>query len=107
MTNKNERAEQMLDKDQVYRILKAELPRLWERFHVRELKLFGSYSRSDQSNKSDIDILVTFDEVIDLFEYIKLENELSDLLGYNVDLVMESSLRAGLKDDVEKEAITI
>lgn len=97
----------MLDKDQITRILKSELLLLKERYHVRGLRLFGSYSRSDQSNKSDVDILVTFDEVIDLFEYIKLENELSDLLGCDVDLVMESSLRTGLMDAVQKEAISI
>ena len=46
---------------------------------------------------SDLDILVTFKEVPGLFQYIELENVISDSLGIKVDLVMEDALKPGIK----------
>jgi predicted nucleotidyltransferase len=43
--------------------------------------------RGEQKGSSDVDVLVEFDDPIGLFEFMKLENYLSDLLGVKVDLV--------------------
>jgi uncharacterized protein len=55
--------------------------------------LFGSFIRGDDTNDSDIDILVRFNEKYSLLQLIKIENELSDKLGIKVDLVTEGSLK--------------
>jgi predicted nucleotidyltransferase len=43
--------------------------------------------RGEQKGSSDVDVLVEFEEPVGLFEFMKLENYLSELLGVKVDLV--------------------
>lgn len=78
---------------------------LTERFKVEEIGIFGSYVRKEQKRKSDVDILVTFYETIDLFTFVELENYLRDLLGLKVDLVMKDALKPRLKERILSEAV--
>lgn len=83
--------------------LRAHWPRLRERYRVRALWLFGSYVRGEQTPDSDLDVLADFDQTTTLFEFVALENELSDLLGVKVDLVERSGLKPTLRPQVTKE----
>ena len=67
-------------------------------YNVLTIDVFGSYSKNEQSSKSDLDLLVTFSKAPSLLKYISLENYLSDILDLNVDLVMKKSLKPHLKD---------
>ena len=67
-------------------------PRLAQQYGVESLGIFGSYVRRSQRPGSDLDLLVTFRKPVDLFKFVALENELSDLLGLKVDLVMKEAL---------------
>jgi uncharacterized protein len=89
---------------EIEKTLKTKKLYLNERYRVKELGIFGSYLHGDQKPSSDVDILVEFDEPIGLFDYIRLENYLTQLLGIKVDLVMKDSLKPRLKDRVVKEA---
>jgi predicted nucleotidyltransferase len=80
---------------------------LRDRFKVEEIGIFGSYVRSEQKKKSDLDVLVGFSETIDLFTFVELENYLSDILGVKVDLVMKDSLKPRLKDRILNEAVYV
>ncbi len=80
---------------------------LKEKFEVKSIGIFGSYLRGEQSEQSDIDILIEFHSVIDLFEFIKLENFLSEVLDGKVDLVMKDTLKPRIKDRILKEAVDI
>ena len=71
--------------------LKNMLPVLRTDYKVRTLEVFGSFLRGEEQKGSDLDLLVTFDEVPTLFQFIALENYLSDELGVKVDLVMKDS----------------
>lgn len=55
--------------------------------------LFGSFARGDHSDNSDIDILIRFRTTHSLLKLIKIENELSELLGFKVDLVTEGAIK--------------
>jgi predicted nucleotidyltransferase len=55
--------------------------------------IFGSYARREETPKSDIDILVKFKETLSLLDLAKIHRELSQILGKDVDLVTESSLK--------------
>jgi predicted nucleotidyltransferase len=80
--------------DEILRILQAHLPELRGRYGVRTLGVFGSYVRGEQRPRSDLDLLVEFDErPLTLIQVIALEHYLSDLLGVKVDLVEKSSLK--------------
>jgi uncharacterized protein len=80
---------------------------LIKRFGVKELGIFGSYLHGEQKIRSDLDLLVEFEEPIGLFDYIRLENELTRLTGIKVDLVMKNALKPRIKDKVIKEALYI
>jgi len=66
--------------------------------------LFGSYARNEQTVKSDIDILVTFQNGISLLRLIRLENELTKQLGRKVDLITEGSIKnKRIKDNISND----
>ena len=76
-------------------------------FKVKSISLFGSYLRGAQKKKSDLDILVEFNETIDLFEFIKLENYLAEKLSCRVDLVMKDALKPRIRDRILREAVSV
>lgn len=78
-----------------------------EKYNVKSIGIFGSYLRGEQSGQSDIDILIEFHKPVDLFEFIKLENYLSEILGVKVDLVMKDTLKPRIKDRILKEAVNL
>ena len=55
--------------------------------------IFGSYVRREETPNSDIDILVKFKETLSLLDLAKIHRELSLILGKEVDLVTESSVK--------------
>lgn len=65
------------------------------KWKVKELALFGSVLRSDFRADSDIDVLTTFaaDANWSLFDIVRMREELSVLLGREVDLVQPNGLR--------------
>ena len=69
--------------------------------------VFGSYARGEQSEKSDLDILIDFETKVDLLELIGLEQELSEMLGVRVDLVTRRSLNSSLKSYIESDLIRL
>jgi predicted nucleotidyltransferase len=80
---------------------------LKDRCKVEEIGIFGSYVRKEQKKRSDLDVLVSFSETIDLFMFVELENYLSDILGVKVDLVMKDSLKPRLKERILNEAVYV
>ena len=82
-------------------------PFLKKEFKVKSISVFGSYLRGEQTKKSDIDILVEFYDTIDLFEFVRLENFLSEILEIKVDLVMKDTLKPLIKNKILKEAVSI
>jgi len=88
-------------------ILKNCRKELDEKYKVKEIGIFGSYARGEQKKRSDVDILVEFDEVPDLFKFIELERYLETLLKVKVDLVRKKSIRPELKDLILKEVVYI
>ncbi len=76
------------------------------RYGVRRIGLFGSYARDEQTQESDIDILVEFDEVT-IKEYLDLKEFLEMLLGRRVDLVFSDTLKPRLQPAILGEAIYV
>lgn len=82
------------------------LAALCRRYRVSELALFGSALRHDFSPDSDVDVLYQLDSSadVDLFDLARLRDELSDLLGREVDLVWRDGLHWLIRDRVTTEA---
>ncbi|MGB7511774.1 MAG: nucleotidyltransferase family protein [Pelodictyon phaeoclathratiforme] len=80
---------------------------LQEQYQVQELGIFGSYARQEQTETSDVDLLVEFSEIPSLLKFINLENYLSDQLGVKVDLVHKSGLKPRIGDRILAEVIDL
>lgn len=94
--------------EEIKRILaehKEELKRL---FGVKEIGIFGSYVRDEQTEFSDVDILVDFEREIG-WEIVDLKDYLERLLGVKVDLVSKRGIvrRPLLWDYVKKEVVYV
>lgn len=72
-----------------------------------EAYVFGSAARGELSADSDVDILVRFDRLRGLFEFVRTKRELSQALGRSVDLVEVGALREEMRPSVEKDKIRI
>jgi hypothetical protein len=88
-------------------ILKRNKKLLEENYKIKVIGVFGSYSRGDLNNNSDIDILVEFSETPDFFEFIRLEKFLEGLLRIKVDLVTRDALKPLIKNEILKETVYI
>ena len=76
---------------------------LARRWKIKELAVFGSALRDDFSSRSDVDLLVVFedDAHFSLFDLVDLKAELEQLIGRPVDLVE----KAGLKNPYRRAEI--
>lgn len=97
----------MIGLNELKKKIRENLDFLREKYKVKTIGIFGSYSRGEQRRKSDVDILVEFSEVIDLFTFVELENFLSDLLGVKVDLVMKDTLKPRIRERILSEVIYV
>ncbi len=89
------------------RLLQKAFPQLQHRYGVRQLWLFGSHVRGEQTTKSDLDVLVDFTVPPTLFQFVRLQDELSDLLGISVDLVMKTALKQQIGEQILSEMIPV
>jgi hypothetical protein len=92
--------------EQVREKLREELPVLRQKFSVKSLAVFGSVARHDPQ-PNDLDLLVEFYELPGLFEFVALENYLSDMLGIKVDLCMADSLKPRVSKNALKEMVSV
>jgi uncharacterized protein len=74
---------------------------------ARNVRVFGSVARGEDTPLSDVDLLVDLDEDVGLVALSALERELCDLLGTHVDVVPADTLKRGVRDEVFAEAISL
>lgn len=70
------------------------------------MALFGSYARNEETEGSDIDILVEFSSPVG-FEFVDLAIELEELLRQKVDLVSKKGVKSGMLPYIEKDLIYV
>lgn len=95
----------MQNLDKIKEILQKNIPKLKQEYGVSKLGVFGSYVRGEQIDLSDVDILVEFDRDIDLLSFVHLKNDLSELLGIPVDLVMKRALKPNIGKRILNEVV--
>jgi len=79
------------------------IARLLKNQGVKKVAVFGSYVRGEEKPGSDIDIIVEFSERKSLLELVRIERELSEVLGIKVDLLTEKSISPYLIDAIKSE----
>ncbi len=73
-------------------------------YGVKKIGIFGSFAKSSQNNKSDIDILVEFQKGKKMFDnYMDLKFYLERLFHQKVDLVIKEALKPRIKQLILKE----
>ena len=90
-----------------FRTLREHLPELRKQYGVSYLGLFGSHLRGEETEDSDLDVLVEFDQSISLFEFVRLQHHLSDLIGVEVDLVMKTALKPYIGKRILREVVAV
>jgi len=78
-----------------------------QEYSVKTLGLFGSVARSEETDESDIDLLVEFSKPVGFVTFMRLEHFLSERLGTRVDLVTQDSLKPVIRQDVLAEVIYV
>lgn len=93
----------MLDFNSASAILRKSREDLHQRFGVSKVGIFGSVARNEQTDASDIDILVDLEKPISLLKFAGLMNVLSESLGLRVDLADDADLRPELAERIRRE----
>lgn len=68
-------------------------------YGVPKAALFGSYTRGEQNDQSDVDILIMPPDNMGL-EFVQLKLDLEDALHRDVDLVSYRAIHPRLKDQI-------
>lgn len=85
------------------KVIGRQMPYLREKYHVKQLGVFGSAVRGEATKESDVDILVEFESPIGFFDFIRLEIFLTKTLGKKADLISKKALKSAIKEEILKE----
>ena len=77
---------------EIVQILQKHKNEITEKYGIKRLKIFGSYVEGKQKEASDVDIVVEFETPPTLLELVRIEEELSRILGVKVDLLTEEGM---------------
>ena len=97
----------MLTSTEIIKFLKKNKPYLRKHFHCSEIGLFGSFARNEQTEQSDIDILVVFEsETPDLYHVeLNLKEYLQKEFNREVDICSKKWIKPIFKSLVLNDAI--
>jgi uncharacterized protein len=95
--------------EEIKAILKKHKQEVILKYRVREIGIFGSFVRGEQQRRSDVDILVEFDQrnIPGLLKFIEMERYLEKILRKKVDLVRKGGIRPELRKIILKEVVYI
>ncbi len=93
-----------MDVDRIERKMEEKKVYIKRVFHVREIGVFGSFIRGEQTESRDIDVLVDFERGHkDFFNYMKLRYYLEELLQRKIDLVIKNAVKPRLRKRIFSE----
>jgi len=94
-------------RENIIEILRAVAGDILLRYRAQIKGIFGSFARGEESETSDIDVLVDFEEDADLFDLVGLSLFLEETLKRPVDVVPTDTINVDIRDTILKEAIYI
>jgi len=92
--------------DSLKNIINQHKAEIEEKYSVKSIAIFGSYTRNEQSEDSDIDILVEFKKPVG-FQFIHLADYLEKILGIKVDLLTPEAIKPNRRKSVMEEIIYV
>jgi predicted nucleotidyltransferase len=98
-----------MTKEEILVYLKSQQQFFYDNFGIKFIGLFGSFSRDEAKDSSDIDILYHLEEdkKLSMFKYLKLNSLLEDFFGRKVDLVRDETIKPQIKSYIEKDLIYV
>lgn len=93
--------------DEIRNIINSHKDMFEKKYQVENFLLFGSYAKDLQTPESDIDLLVNFIKPIDMFDFIDLQEYLSNLFHKKIDLGTVNGLKSFVKNSILKETIKL
>ena len=91
----------------VLAVLRAELPRLREKYDVRALAVYGDYATGEDKRDSQLDILVDYEIVPGFFKFFDLEEDLTKLVGVEVHLVSKGGPKGDYLQRILDESVAV
>ena len=86
---------------------REEILRITAALGATNLRVFGSVSRGDATDKSDLDLLINLEPGRTILDIIAIKQDLEDLLGCAVDVVTENAVSPYIREQILKEAISL
>ena len=81
---------------------------VFRKHNIKEVYLFGSYSRGEANNKSDVDIYCESGDIESLLDHVGVETELEEVLGKHVDMItFGSTMNSYFKRALDKDKIKL
>ena len=80
--------------------------RLFHDYPIKSIAIFGSYSRREQTDSSDLDILVEFSGKIGI-RFVDLAEDLEDIFGFKVDLVSKNGIKEKYLKSINSDLIYV
>ena len=74
-----------------------------KKYKVSKVGIFGSFATGKTKKKSDVDLLVEFEDVIDLFDFVHLTDEIQKVLKVKVDLSTPDAIKPYIKPMILRE----
>jgi uncharacterized protein len=96
----------MKDIDEIKTTLSSLKPDLLARYPIESLAIFGSYARNDQSETSDLDVMVEFNDRIGI-RFIDLAEELENILKMKIDLVSKKGIKEKYLKSIDTDLIYV
>lgn len=87
-------------------VLSIHKNRLFSDYPIKSMAIFGSYSRKEQNDFSDLDILVEFSDKIGV-RFIDLADELEKIVGFKVDLVSKKGVKEKYLKSIDSDLIYV
>ena len=93
-----------LTKQHIIDTLQINMELLKSKYPIEKVGLFGSYSRNEETEFSDIDLIVSFTKPVGM-EFIDLSFELEDIFKNKVDLVSTKGIKPKYFDAIKHDII--
>lgn len=92
--------------EEIRKKLSILLADLKKKYPIKSFEIFGSYARGDQTDVSDLDILVEFNDIIGI-RFIDLAEELEQKIGMKVDLISRKGVKKRYLKEISKDLISV
>lgn len=81
-------------------------PILQQKYPVEKIAIFGSYARNEQTENSDVDVMIEFNGKIGV-DFLDLADEIEDYLGIKTDVASRNAIKPRYFEYIKPDLIYI